>query len=93
MSDLISRQEAYETLSEYYHHRTEIQHKGLREALDRVPSAEPVRMKDSVPWEFLERYAEWFCALVSYPEFIREAKRFYEDTYKAELGGNIDDSK
>lgn len=41
MSDLISRQAAYETLSEYYHHRTETQHKGLREALDRVPSAEP----------------------------------------------------
>ena len=42
--DLISRQATYETLSEYYHHSTEIQHKGLREALDRVPSAEP-RMK------------------------------------------------
>ena len=38
---LISRQAAYETLSEYYHHKTEVQHQGLREALDRVPSTEP----------------------------------------------------
>lgn len=43
MSDLISRQAAYETLSEYYHHRTEIQHIGLKEALDRVTDAEPER--------------------------------------------------
>jgi len=40
MDDLISRQAAYATLSEYYHHRAEIQHEALREALDRVPSAQ-----------------------------------------------------
>ena len=40
MSDLIERQAAYTTLTEYYHHTTEIQHKALREALERVPSAE-----------------------------------------------------
>ena len=39
--NLISKEQAYEVLSEYYHHKTEIQHKALREALDRVPSAEP----------------------------------------------------
>lgn len=38
--DLISREKAYEVLSEYYHHKTEVQHKALREALDMVPSAE-----------------------------------------------------
>ncbi len=37
--DLIRREDAYAVLSEYYHHRTEIQHKALREALDMVPSA------------------------------------------------------
>ena len=41
MSDLISREEAYKVLTEYYHHRLDIQHKGLREALNRVPTAEP----------------------------------------------------
>ena len=35
--DLISREKAYEVLSEYYHHKTKMQHKALREALDRVP--------------------------------------------------------
>lgn len=39
--DLISKEKAYNVLTEYYHHRTEMQHKALREALDMVPSAEP----------------------------------------------------
>lgn len=39
---------------------------------------------DAVPWEFLERYAEWFCATVSFPEFIREAKQFYLDAERYE---------
>lgn len=38
--DLISKEKAYEVLTEYYHHRTEMQHKALREALDMVPSAD-----------------------------------------------------
>ena len=42
MSDLISREKAYEVLTEYYHHRLEIQHKGLREALAKVPTAENI---------------------------------------------------
>ena len=42
---LIDKEQAYQVLSEYYHHRMPIQHKALREALDRVPvvEAEPVR--------------------------------------------------
>lgn len=43
MADLIDRQAAYEVLSGYYHHRTERQHESLREALGRVPSAQPER--------------------------------------------------
>lgn len=61
MSDLISRQAAYETLSEYYHHRTEIQHKGLREALDRVPSAEPVRCKDCQHYDLFNNGTNGMC--------------------------------
>lgn len=41
MNDSISRQDAYNTLTEYYHHRTETQHEALKEALERVPDAEP----------------------------------------------------
>lgn len=39
---------------------------------------EAVEPEDVVPWSVLERYADWFCAMVSYPEFIREAKMFYK---------------
>lgn len=39
MDDLISRQDAYNTLTEYYHHRTDTQHEALKEALGRVPDA------------------------------------------------------
>lgn len=46
MDDLISRQAAYKTLTEYYHHKTEIQHKALREALERVPNSQPERLTD-----------------------------------------------
>ena len=38
--DLISKEKTYKVLSEYYHHKTEMQHKALREALDMVPSAD-----------------------------------------------------
>ena len=38
MTDLINRETAYKTLSEYYHHRTDAQQQSLREALDRVPA-------------------------------------------------------
>ena len=40
MSDLIDRRTAYEVLTAYYHHSTETQHNALREALNKVPSAE-----------------------------------------------------
>ena len=33
---------------------------------------------DAVPWEFLERYADWFFAAVSL--FIQEAKAFYKSS-------------
>lgn len=49
----------------------------IADMVDDQPSA------DVVPWELLERYADWFCALVSYPEFIREAKAFYISTQEA----------
>ena len=43
MSDLIDRQAVFEILTDYYHHRTDMQHDALKGALSRVPSAEPER--------------------------------------------------
>ena len=42
---LIDADEAYKVLTDYYHHKTEIQHKALKEAIERVPTvdAEPVK--------------------------------------------------
>lgn len=52
--------------------------------IDSIPAA------DVVPWEWLKRYADYFCAGVSMPEFVREAKMFYEGTNEAMKGGVID---
>lgn len=48
---LIDKEQAYKTLSEYYHHTRTLQHMALREALDRVPAVDAVpvvRCKDCV---------------------------------------------
>lgn len=59
--DLISREKAYEVLSEYYHHKTELQHKALREALDRVPPVElqPTCNPDKIS-QFIDGIEEMF---------------------------------
>lgn len=41
MNNLISREKAYEVLTEYYHHKHLSQHIALKEALDTVPDAVP----------------------------------------------------
>lgn len=49
MSDLISRQAAYDTLTEYYNLRTEEQRKSIKGALSGVPTIDAVpvvRCKD-----------------------------------------------
>lgn len=63
MDDLISRQDAYDVLTDYYHHRTEIQHKGLKEALSRVPPAQPeiIRCKDCKYWTHIKRTNRYWC--------------------------------
>lgn len=46
---LVDADEAYKVLTDYYHQRTEIQHKALKEAIERVPTVdavEVVRCKD-----------------------------------------------
>ena len=44
---------------------------------------------DVVSWVYLERYAEWFCADVSFPEFVREAKAFLGASGAFQEGGEI----
>ena len=65
MADLINRDDAYEILTEYYHHRTEIQHKNLREALSRVPSAQPeiVKCRDCKHFKYIKQIKKRFCML------------------------------
>ena len=43
MNDLISRKAAYDTLTAYYHHKHLSQHIALKDALDKVPSIDPVK--------------------------------------------------
>ena len=45
MAKYIDLEDAYKTLSNYYHHSTDNQHMALREALDRVPAADVVERK------------------------------------------------
>ena len=79
--DLISRQAAYETLSEYYHHSTEIQHKGLREALSRVPSAEPeytIEMQESDIDEAVKRVRDARVTILPSAEPVRMKGKWIE---------------
>ncbi len=43
MNDLINRQAAYDTLTAYYHHKHFSQHIALKDALDKVPTIDPVK--------------------------------------------------
>ena len=56
----------------------------VEESIKVMPTA-PV-----IPYENLRRYADWFCAQVSYPEFVREAIQFYEDSSGAMEGGTYE---
>lgn len=58
--DLISRQAAYNTLTEYYHHKTDAQHIALAEALSRVPSASRwIPVTERLPDECVEVNITW----------------------------------
>ena len=41
---LIDADKAYKVLTDYYHHKTEIQHKALKEAIERVPTVDAVEV-------------------------------------------------
>lgn len=72
--------------TDYCHGMTAMKDAAIH-AVERQPTV------DAVPWEFLERYADWFCASVSFPEFIKEAKAFYNSSVSAMNGGVIADGE
>lgn len=89
MNDYISREAALNFEAEITAAPSEIQaiSQGMSlyaEHIKAIPAA------DVVPWNLLERYADFFCAVVSMPEFVREAKAFYQSTCRAEDGGETD---
>lgn len=43
--EMIDKKQAYQILSEYYHHTSALQHMALKEALDRVPVVDAVPVK------------------------------------------------
>lgn len=90
--EYIDKQAAIKELCETYEHEYPTASGAFDEYATRiVPNVlRNLPPADVVPWSFLERYADWFCALVQYPEFIREAKRFYLDSIGAMEGGVID---
>lgn len=59
MEGTISRNDAYNTLTEYYHHTTEIQHKALREALERVPTAQPELIRINLNEPIKVKLTDW----------------------------------
>lgn len=46
---LIDSEDAFTVLTAYYHHRTEIQHEALKDALGRVPTIDPVEHGGWIP--------------------------------------------
>lgn len=70
MDDTISRQDAYDTLTDYYHHTTQTQHDALRDALSRV---RPIQTEscDGCMWENAFGYGE-----------CHRCRRRFEDMYE-----------
>lgn len=98
MSDLISRRAAYEALTAYYHHTTDMQHAALYDALNRVPSAQPEKSTE-------KRTETHACDLISrqavidavekydfnFPEYMERFVTELRDAMKEDLKGDIAD--
>ena len=56
---LIDAEEAYKVLTDYYHHGTEIQHDALKEAIERVPTVDPVKHGE---WRYDEALELEWCS-------------------------------
>lgn len=68
MPRLIDAADAFTVLTAYYHHRTEVMHNSLREALDRVPTVNAVpvvRCKDCKYYEAWKKDGDCYCTRYS----------------------------
>ena len=80
---LIDADEAYKVLTDYYHHRTEIQHKALEEAIERVPTVDPVKHGHWIKSEKSDH--EWECSACGY------GLSDYRTTYCYDCGAKMDE--
>ena len=94
----IDADEAYKVLTGYYHQRTEIQHKALKEAIERTPTieAEPIRHGHWMSYEFATDYRWRKCSVCgTADEYINilglEAIRRYCPFCGAKMDEEIED--
>lgn len=62
---------------------------GKRYVTDCIHRIKEAPAEDVVPCARLRRYAAWFCASVSYPEFVEEAIRYCKDEQYTEAESRI----
>lgn len=60
MAEYIKKEDAYRTLSDYYHHSTDNQHMALREALDRVPASDVVEEENILKFYYVRSIDEYW---------------------------------
>ena len=76
---LIDADEAYKVLTDYYHHKTEIQHKALKEAIERVHTVDPVK------------HGHWIIEdIITYERSY--GGTLYEPVYKCSCCGRVTES-
>ena len=73
-----------------YCHTTDGRCCGPDDVVELYEELKAIQAADVVPWEWLERYADYFCAGVSIPEFVRKAKMVF---YKEINGGTNNERK
>lgn len=69
MAKFIEKEKAFQVLNRYYHHRSVIQEKALREALDMVPVAN-VKPVVHGHWERLEGDRRFMCSVCKWNENV-----------------------
>lgn len=93
MAEYIEKQAAIDALGEEPEIWCETDEEAATQSqweMDKV-AIESVPPADVVSWAYLERYANWFCADVTFPEFIREAKAFLKASGGFQEGNEIYD--
>jgi rubrerythrin len=58
---LIDADKAYKVLTEYYHHKTDVQHDALKEALGKVPTVDASPVKYG-KWLDADDGIDWTCS-------------------------------